>query len=98
MIHPHSKEGHKFIIIATKYTIKWVEAIPMKSITQEKVIAFLTKNIITQIGVPQWLIMDNGQNFKGRICKHFVKSFILHKPFLLFIILKVMVKLKPQIG
>jgi len=33
---------------------------------------------------------------KVRICKYFVKSFILHKPFLPFIILKVMAKLKQQ--
>ena len=43
-----------------------MEAIPMKSFTQEKIIAFLTKYIITRLGVSHRLIMDNGQNFKGK--------------------------------
>lgn len=52
MINTHYREGHKFIIIAIEYITKWIEAIPMKSITQEKVIAFLTQYIITRFGVP----------------------------------------------
>ena len=38
----------------------------MGMITQEKMIVFLTKYIITRFGVLQRLIMDNGQNFKGK--------------------------------
>jgi len=49
---------------ATEFTTKWVEAIPMKSVTQDKIIAFLIENIITRFGVTQRLITDNGQILK----------------------------------
>ena len=81
MINPHSREGHKFVITATKFTIKWVEAIPMKSITQDAIIAFLTKNIIIRFGVPQRLIMENGPNFKGKDMKAFYKKFHIVQTF-----------------
>jgi len=81
MINPHSREGHKFVIIATEYTTKWVEALPMKSITLEKVIAFLTKYIITRFCVPQRLIMDDGQNFKGKDMHAFCKKFHILQTF-----------------
>jgi len=60
MIHHYSKDGHRFIITTIECTIKWVETIPMKSYTQEKVISFLTEYIITRFGMSQWLIMVNG--------------------------------------
>lgn len=81
MINPHSREGHKFVITAIEYTTKWVEAIPIKSVTQEKVIAFLTEYIITRFGVPQRLIMDNGQNFKGKDMQAFCKKFHITQTF-----------------
>ena len=81
MINPHFREGHKFVIIAIKFTTKWVEAIPMELVTQTKIIAFLTENIITRLGVPQRLIMENGPNFKGKIMKAFCKKFLIAQTF-----------------
>ena len=69
LINPHSREGHKLIIIATNFTAKWVEVIPMKSVTQDKIFAFLVDNIITRFGVPQRLITDNRPSFKGKDTK-----------------------------
>lgn len=42
MVNPHSRDGHKFIITAIEYTTKWMKAILIKSVTQTKIIAFLT--------------------------------------------------------
>ena len=53
----------------------------MKSITQEKIIAFLIENIITRFSVPQRLIMDNGRNFKGKEIKAFCKKFHIIQSF-----------------
>jgi len=75
MINPHYREGHKFVITATEFTTKWMEAILMKLITQIKIIALLIENIITRFGLPPRLIMDNGPNFKGKDMKAFCKKF-----------------------
>ena len=47
----------------------------MKSFTHDKIIAFLTENIITIFEALQRLIMDNGANFKGKEMKDFCKNF-----------------------
>lgn len=52
-----------------------MEAIPIKSVTQDKIITLFTKNIITRFGVPQRLIMDNGPNFKDKEMMDFFKKF-----------------------
>ena len=75
MINPQSREEHKFIITTIKFITKWVEAIPMKSITRAKVIAFLIKNIIKRFGIPQRSIMNNGKNFKGKDMQAFCQKF-----------------------
>lgn len=81
MINPHSRKGHKFVITTIEFTTKWVEAIPIKSVTQAKFITFLTKNIIIMFGIPQILIMDNGPNFKGKDMKAFCKMFHIMQTF-----------------
>ena len=34
-IFPPSNKGHKFVLVATDYFTKWVEAIPLKTVTSE---------------------------------------------------------------
>ena len=40
-IHPTSSNGHKFIITATEYFTKWIEAIPMTYITGTQIYRFI---------------------------------------------------------
>jgi hypothetical protein len=39
-INPPSSKGHQYILTITDYFTKWVEAIPMKSVTSKDVINF----------------------------------------------------------
>ncbi|XP_057830400.2 uncharacterized protein LOC131041369 [Cryptomeria japonica] len=57
--------GHKWILVATYYFTKWVEAIPTRQATSKVVVDFLIRNIITKFGVPVRLIMDNAMCFKS---------------------------------
>ena len=40
-IFPPSSKGHKFILVATDYFTKWVEAIPLKMITSKNMVDFI---------------------------------------------------------
>lgn len=42
-----SGRGHRWIIVATDYFTKWIEAIPTKRDTSKVVIEFLMNNVIT---------------------------------------------------
>ncbi|GKU91819.1 hypothetical protein SLEP1_g5634 [Rubroshorea leprosula] len=44
--YPSSSKGHSFIIVATYYFTKWVDARPMKKIEQEDVIKFIKEDLI----------------------------------------------------
>ena len=57
---PTGKGHKKFLIVAIEYFTKWVEAEPVETITEKRVIDFLWKNIICRFGLPRVLISDNG--------------------------------------
>ncbi|KAI5338921.1 hypothetical protein L3X38_018193 [Prunus dulcis] len=46
MIYPASSKQHCFIIVATDYFTKWVEAKPVKSTTSQEIITFIEEHII----------------------------------------------------
>jgi hypothetical protein len=64
-IDPHSSAQHKWILTATYYFTKWVEAIPTKKPTVSVVIDFLEDNILSRFGCPQKIVTDNAQAFKS---------------------------------
>ncbi|XP_070681827.1 uncharacterized protein [Malus domestica] len=56
-IHSASSKGHTFIIVATYYFTKWVEASVVKNITSATVKKFIETKILHRFGVPE----SNGQ-------------------------------------
>uniref|UniRef100_A0A2N9ERL9 Uncharacterized protein n=1 Tax=Fagus sylvatica TaxID=28930 RepID=A0A2N9ERL9_FAGSY len=61
----------KFLIVATDYFTKWVEAEPLSHIREVDTKRFLWKSIITRFGIPWAVISDNGTQFEGKLFKGF---------------------------
>ena len=53
----------KFLIVATNYFSKWVEAEAYANIKDKDISKFVWKNIICRFGIPQAIIVDNRSQF-----------------------------------
>jgi hypothetical protein len=62
-INPPSSKGHQYILAITDYFTKWVEVIPMKSVTLKDVINFIKQHVIHRFGIPQTITTDGGSVF-----------------------------------
>jgi len=62
-IYPPSSKGHKFILVATDYFTKCVEAIPLKKVTSANIFYFVKEHIIYQFSIPQTITTDQGTMF-----------------------------------
>ena len=62
-IHPASLGQHKYIITATDYFTRWSEATTLRQVNKNQVIAFLTENIISRFGIPDFIAFDNAKYF-----------------------------------
>jgi hypothetical protein len=62
-INPTSSKGHQYILDITDYFTKWVEAIPMKTVTLKDVINFIKEHVIHTFGIPQTITTDGGSFF-----------------------------------
>eukprot|EP00253_Pinus_taeda_P012549 PITA_12549 len=65
-IHPTFSVQHKWILTATDYFTKWIEAIPMRQATDSVIISFLENNILSHFGCPNKLITNNAATFKSK--------------------------------
>ncbi|XP_004295240.1 PREDICTED: uncharacterized protein LOC101311949 [Fragaria vesca subsp. vesca] len=54
---------HKFIIVATDFFTKWVEAEPLKVASANSVRNFIFRNIIFRFGIPECIVTDRGAAF-----------------------------------
>jgi hypothetical protein len=69
-INPPSSKGHKFVLLATNYFTKWVEAIPLKKVTSENMVEFVKEHVIYRFGIPQTITIDQGTQFT---CSEFME-------------------------
>ncbi|XP_023928073.1 uncharacterized protein LOC112039430 [Quercus suber] len=103
--------GHIWILAATEYFTKWVEAIPLKKATRAVVVNFIREHIITWFGIPKRLISDNGTLFINRDMKNLTESYLKHERSTLYylqgngqakvtnrVILKILKKMKHEYG
>jgi hypothetical protein len=59
-INPPSSKDHRFILAITDYFIKWVEAIPMKSVVSKDIINFVKEHVIHRFRIPQTIQQMEG--------------------------------------
>jgi hypothetical protein len=62
-IHPASSGQHRWILTATDYFTKWIEAIPTRSASHKVIISFL-EDIMSRFGCPSKIVTDNVASFK----------------------------------
>lgn len=74
-IYPPSFKQHTFIIVATDFFTKWVEAIHLKEISQKSIIEFIRDHIIYRFGIPQTPMVDHGTSLNGDQVKEFLSKF-----------------------
>ena len=77
-INPNSSRQHKWILIATDYFTKWIEAIPTRRATDAVIMCFLEEKILDRFGCPRRIVKDNAAAFKSKkMIKFFHKYHII---------------------
>ncbi|CAL9004884.1 unnamed protein product [Prunus brigantina] len=74
-IAPSSSNEHTFIIVATDYFTKWVEAKALKTITSTAVITFIKQQIIHRFGIPKSITTDRGISFISKEIQAFAEEY-----------------------
>jgi hypothetical protein len=74
-IHPQSSAQHKWILTATYYFTKWIEAVPTRQATYTVIIQFLENNILSRFGCPIKIITDNATTFKSKKMEKFCSDY-----------------------
>ena len=64
-ISPKSSNGHKFLLVAIDYFIKWVEAASYARLTSYEVSSFNKSHIICRYGVRHELILNREEHFRA---------------------------------
>ena len=64
-IKPNSSLQHKYIMMATDYFTRWVEAILLRKVNEYAVMDFLQDHIMTRFEVPISLAFDNATYFSS---------------------------------
>jgi hypothetical protein len=84
---------NKYIIVATNYATKWVEARTLKTYTTTIIVKFLYECILTRFGCPLTIVTDQGVHFINDAIKYLTDHFLLKHVSLQPIIIKGMGKL-----
>jgi hypothetical protein len=72
-IHPASSKGYRFVLVATDYFTKWMEAVKLKNMMHKEVILFISEHIIHKFGIPQTLTIDQGSSLMSHQVREFAE-------------------------
>ena len=65
----------KYVIMATDYFTKWIEAEPLSTIVVAQVMKFIWRNIFTHFEMPESMVTDNGIQFMEQKFWDFLTSY-----------------------
>ena len=77
--YPASKRGHKYLMVASCYFTKWMDAIPLKTQEATHVASELVDRFISVFGVPLQLHTDLGSNFESKVFQEVCKLLGIEK-------------------
>ena len=77
-INLSSSGEHKWILVATEYFTKWIEAVPTRNATHQVIMRFLYENIFSRFGCPVRLVTDNAPAFKAGALVRMCESMGIH--------------------
>ena len=65
-IHPPSSAQHRWILTASDYFTKWIEAIPSRQANDSVIIKFIETHILSRFGYPRKIITNNAAGFGSK--------------------------------
>jgi hypothetical protein len=72
---PLTKQGNKYIVVATDYFTKWPEAEAISEATGKRVAEFIYQVIICRHGCPKIILSDRGTHFRNEVVDGLLKQF-----------------------
>jgi len=64
---PTTPDGHKYLLVATDYFTKWLEAIPLCDAEAHTCMRALYSTFFSRFGLPRQLQSDQGSNFESKL-------------------------------
>ncbi|XP_070013447.1 uncharacterized protein [Nicotiana sylvestris] len=83
LIEPTSSNGHKFILVAIDYFIKWVEVASYKAVTKKVVADFVKDRIVCRFEVLESNITDSATNLNSDLMKAMFRTSTGATPYML---------------
>ncbi|GJX97849.1 reverse transcriptase domain-containing protein [Tanacetum coccineum] len=71
----------KFLFVAIDYFTKWVKAKPPATITGQKILRFVCRNIVCRFGIPGIIISDNEKQFANNPFKEWCEELKISQHF-----------------
>ena len=76
-----TKQNNRYIIVATDYLTRWLEAKAVPDAGAETLAKFIFEDIVCRHRVPQVILSDNGKNFASEIVKILCEKFLIKHTF-----------------
>lgn len=74
-INPLSPKQHAFVVVVTDYFKKWVEVVPLRTVSRAEVIKFLRENIMYLFDIPWTITFDHSSVFNGSLVREFADEY-----------------------